>query len=246
MLRGRTAVLVFAGGAAVAVAVHRLALRRLSNRAKLMGMVKCVPYSVLGTQLSRQGAVTQAGPKPSRQTVIVDPAGLPYVSGKMPPSAAGAASGSIYTLIGLSEAPFFPAAVSSAITKPGDAKLHDYGAAVVIHVVGEDFRGGQGQADIDALRKLAAAYSNVLKEVQFADGERLVLRLLPISGGVFSAHYANDMHHLTFAALDLAFAGLNATSRRAVEKLEAIEMCIFLEKELELYQRALSWKTGVE
>ena len=91
---------------------------------------------------------------------------------------------------------------------------------------------------------LAVAYANVLKEALASETPIRTLRLLPISGGVFSARWAPDMHHLTFAALALAFEqGLDDAERAAlVDKVDAVSMCIFLEKELGDYERALAWR----
>ena len=57
----------------------------------LRDRVRVVPHSVLGTQL-KTGGVKVVAPAPEAHEVIVDPAGLPYVSGQRPPGAAGAAS----------------------------------------------------------------------------------------------------------------------------------------------------------
>ena len=92
----------------------------------LRDRVRVVPHSVLGTQL-KTGGVKVVAPAPEAREVIVDPAGLPYVSGQRPPGAAGAASASIYKFLGLAAAPAFPDAVVAAIARAGDAKLHAYG-----------------------------------------------------------------------------------------------------------------------
>ncbi|KAH8048672.1 hypothetical protein JL720_15787 [Aureococcus anophagefferens] len=131
----------------------------------LRDRVRVVPHSVLGTQL-KTGGVKVVAPAEARE-VIVDPAGLPYVSGQRPP------------------APRAP--------------RRDAGAAVA--------------------------------------------RLLPVSGGVFSGHWALDMHHLTFAALALAYDGLDAATRAKLDGVDVL-MCIFVEAEHAQYSRALAWRAA--
>ena len=122
---------------------------------------------MLGSQLADGTFVNVVGP-PRADTALVDPAGLPYVSGAKPPGQAGAASKAIYSWCGLRDAPAFPEDVSRAITKPGDAKAHAYASAEgtksVVHVVGPDFRT-RPHGDSEALATLSNAYANVLREV---------------------------------------------------------------------------------
>ena len=239
------------GGAIPQAAMYR---RSLSTRWRswMSERLSVVPYSVLGTALSAQSGgfsvVEQAGLSPTSDIVIVDPAGLPYVSGARPPARAGAASGSIYDFLGIRDAPRFPDEVSSAITAPGLAKLHAYGDGDeerrCIHVVGIDFRE---RADLDAagaLSALAETYANVLREAAFSAAPIATLRLLPISGGVFAARWASEIHHLTFAALFSAFEDRLSSSERAalVSNVGQVHMCIFLQKEVGLFERALAWR----
>ena len=205
----------------------------------LRDRVRVVPHSVLGTQL-KTGGVKVVAPAPEAHEVIVDPAGLPYVSGQRPPGAAGAASASIYKFLGLAAAPAFPDAVVAAIARAGDAKLHAYGERKCVHVVGPDFRELRVDA-AGARTTLAGAYANVLREV--ADAGAPVARLLPVSGGVFSGHWALDMHHLTFAALALAYDGLDAATRAKLDGVDVL-MCIFVEAEHAQYSRALAWRAA--
>ena len=88
---------------------------------------------------------------------------------------------------------------------------------------------------------LAGAYANVLREV--ADAGAPVARLLPVSGGVFSGHWALDMHHLTFAALALAYDGLDAATRAKLDGVDVL-MCIFVEAEHAQYSRARAWRAA--
>ena len=164
---------------------------------KFLKQVKVVGYSVLGSRLENGKFINVVG-APQAGTALVDPAGLPYVSGQYPPGKAGAASKAIYSWVGLRDAAKFPDAVSAAITKPGDAKAHTYGGGQsdamsgaevsagksVVHVVGPDFRS-RPHTDAEALASLTRAYGNVLREIATLPASVPRVRLLPISGGVF-------------------------------------------------------------
>jgi hypothetical protein len=230
-----------------AQAAAQCRLSKRSARNFLRNKVVCKPYSVLGTQLTGAG-VQRIAPLPSANVVIVDPAGLPYVSGARPASQAGAASGSIYAFLALKD---FPVEVTAGVKKTGDAVLHRYSVnerdQYVIHTVGEDFRSGVFSSDA-ALSSLAKAYFNVLKQfalhvIRLPPTDKLVLRLLPISGGVFAANFGTDMHHLTFAALSTAYESLDDGTLEALDQhVENVEMCIFLDREFDQYETALDWR----
>ena len=75
-----------------------------------------------------------------QNTVIVDPAGLPFIQGDVAIDKAGGASGAIYETIGIDG---FPAEVIESITAPTDAAWWQYenkaspsSPYVVIHVAG--------------------------------------------------------------------------------------------------------------
>ena len=197
--------------------------------------VEVVPYSVLGDAMRGGKFVPGVGPPLNQHTAIVDPAGLPYVSGQQPPAAAGAASGSIYKWCGLSEADKFPLSVSSSVQSPGDAKHHAYGDKHVVHVVGPDFRS-RPHSNLEGVQILGQVYSNVLREAAASGCQ--TIRLLPVSGGVFAGDFSADMHHLTMKALALGFENLSTELQSKVMKQD-IKMCIFmLDNELGPMRRA--------
>ena len=78
-------------------------------------------------------------PSPDDSTVVLDPAGLRYIT-KLGPSEAGAASEAIYIWLGIERDQRFHEAVREAITEPLQAKYHEYGRKKCIHVVGPDLR----------------------------------------------------------------------------------------------------------
>ena len=63
-------------------------------------------------------------PEPGPDTIILDPAGLPYIQSG--PRGAGGAAGQIYRWLGIGEAPAFPQTVRAAIREPLAARFHDY------------------------------------------------------------------------------------------------------------------------
>jgi hypothetical protein len=200
----------------------------------ILRKVKLADYGVLGEQISLSGQIVRNAPDPldcPGRCVVVDPAGLPYIQ-HFGPRMAGAASGALYRWLGTNRDSQFPQAVVASVTRPGLAKLHVYGDASVIHAVGPDFRDRRmlGVLQEDAEIALIETYSNILRE--FVEGvacsERATLRLLPISGGVFSGRFKRVIDAMTFNAILGAIRSLSAT-QRAVLRGEGIEleMCVF-------------------
>jgi len=208
--------------------------------AQFLSKVEIVGYGVLGTQLSC-GKFLKVTDFPDSGCALVDPAGLPYVSGKEPIRKAGAASGSIYRWLGIRDDPSFPEKVKSAIDEATKAKYHCYGNEKhVIHVVGPDFRLGDDPISDEAgLETLSKTWSNLLSET--ANSGVNCVRLLPVSGGVFSAHFSKDMHHMTMYALKKGFDTLEPKEQQRLLHMESIEMCIFMDSDLAPYTRAKTW-----
>ena len=151
-------------------------------------------------------------------TTVVDPAGLPYITGS--PSDAGAASQAIYNWCGLAKKQSFPKPIKDAIKNPSDAKLHKYGTGTqskyVIHVVGPNFQGG-GYTTCKAIDILSTSYTNVFKECCVLPVSITNVRLLPISGGVFLGKYfADNLTHITMTAIKTGFSRLNASEKKQI------------------------------
>lgn len=194
-------------------------------------------YGVLGSSTS--------GPKeskPDQDTAFVDPAGLHHIR-EGPWGAAGAA-GANYKWLGIDEDESFPEDVTAAITEPLQAKFHAYGedgSKKCIHVVGPDFREKDRDFQREhAVKELAQAYGNVL--TQFLDSGLKKLRLLPISGGIFSGPFRQELPELTAEALQVAYDTLEAEMKKHVDE-STIEMCIFVDAELESFRAAFGKKT---
>lgn len=222
----------------------------------MLPWVRVVPYSVLGTQQCSSGGAVQRGPEPKQDTtVILDPAGLPYIQ-KLGPKSAGGAAGAIYNFLGIKEFPEFPSSVRKAVRKPSDAALHVYNHQPVIHVVGPDFRDPEvaKEGEAAARTRLARTYKNVLKNFLRAGPQATLLRLLPVSGGIFAGPFEESLPRLTFEALDEGFRMLDLPDRlklywklgRCSENDEfeggapsgGVEMCIFDEADLPKFEEA--------
>jgi hypothetical protein len=130
-----------------------------------------------------------------------------------------------------------------------------------IHTVGPKLGHGK-YTEAEAVAKLAGAYRNVLSQfARFAVGKAAAgpapkgtpvrLRLLPISGGIFAGEYQQDIAPLTLAALQAGIGllteeerGVLATEQGgeggAAEGAAQIELCVFLEVELDPFHDAMA------
>mmetsp|Transcript_83715 Transcript_83715/g.132676 ORF Transcript_83715/g.132676 Transcript_83715/m.132676 type:complete len:224 (-) Transcript_83715:52-723(-) len=176
---------------------------------------------------------------PDEATVLVDPAGLHHIRGG--PFGAAGAAGANYQWLEISEAEAFPEDVQEAITTECQAKYHAYadGRKKCIHVVGPDFRDCFDDMDCtidDAVKKLTLAYGNVFEEF-CGDKSLRKMRLLPISGGIFSGPFKDDLPEITAKAVQAAYDALTAEKKEHIMQ-SSIEMCIFMEPEFKLFASA--------
>jgi hypothetical protein len=87
----------------------------------------------------------------------------------------------------------------------------------------------------DALTHLTNAYRNIFSE--FVKSGTDVLRMLPVSGGIFSGSFKDDMHVLTYKAVHEANRMLTS-DEQAVLYEKQIDLCIFSEKDLIDFEQA--------
>lgn len=203
---------------------------RTAFGSRLTARIKVVPYGVLGSSSAGQVAL-----EPSAETAFVDPAGLHHIRGG--PGGAGGAAGVIYKWLGIYDSPAFPEAVRESITKPLQAKFHAYGdngEKKCIHVVGPDFRTRHYTRE-EAEAELAEAYANVFREFRASGLKRL--RLLPVSGGIFSGPFGGELPTLTADALAAGFERLSPEEKDWVLAAH-VELCIFVEKQVADFQQA--------
>eukprot|EP00760_Papus_ankaliazontas_P006332 PhM_4_TR13002/c0_g1_i1/m.40422 len=205
--------------------------------------VQVVPYGVLGSQLSLSSpAPLQIADAPDSETCIFDPAGLHHIKGT--PRGAGGAAASIYKWLGISNADQFPAPVRDSIFESCDAKYHKYGDDKhVVHVIGPDFREGKWTRP-EAVQALSRAYRNALQE--FTKSNRAHLRMVPISGGIFSGSLYPEMPNMTIEALEAAYQQLHKVDKEALlsSEVKSLNMCVFSEREWDWYVNSLKLKTG--
>eukprot|EP00438_Fugacium_kawagutii_P001945 Skav224092 [mRNA] locus=scaffold4565:20858:22852:- [translate_table: standard] len=194
-------------------------------------------YGILGS--SNQGKKVDP---PNQDTILVDPAGLRYISEG--PSGAAGAAGANYKWLEINKAKSFPEDVKEAITEECQAKYHAYaeGKKKCIHVVGPDFRKTSDDKDFtmdDAVEKLALAYGNVFEEfctVGMREGIRR-MRLLPISGGIFSGPFKEDLPLMTARAVRAAYERLSEDKKQHIMDSN-VEMCVFMESEFDMFASA--------
>ena len=104
------------------------------------------PFGVLGAGLTADKQLHHNGSEPTEMAsvCICDPAGLHHIQPPGGPKGAGGAAGAIYKWLGIDQDEAFTDDVIDAVTRPGDAKHHQYALrgreAHVIHSVGPDLR----------------------------------------------------------------------------------------------------------
>ena len=165
-----------------------------------------------------------------RDHIVVDPAGLPYITGDEPISGAGALSGEIYARYHiklqfnrqgplLKEFSGFPDAVRKNVTAEGSAFAYEYHEGTVIHVVGSNFKVEPASTMNEAVGRLKAAYASVIRVAEAhvrdvikynesnAYKKGAVVRLPLISMGMFAGKYTNEeKYELTARAVTEAFS----------------------------------------
>jgi hypothetical protein len=82
-----------------------------------------------------------------------------------------------------------------------------------------------------ALEALASSYKNILKE--FVASGQTSLRLLPVSGGIFAGSFMPEVPVLSYEALQLGLSQLTPTEQESLKAQSSVEMCIFMEKEIQ-------------
>lgn len=224
-------------------------LKRLAHPLLVNAVVK--PYGVLG---AGEG---QSDPKIGDpvEAVVIDPAGWPFIGQKNNPVGAGGAAASIYKWLAIMKPGGFPDSVHTAFKADweGDAEMRAKYYAYkdgqhVIHVIGPKIR-----ELLDGLSDLTRTYFSVLTEFCVAlDPAKAppkaprVLRLLPISSGIFLMNKKLEryMAELTWSALSAAFTSLPPSSQDLL-KTATFEVCIFLKKDLQSYESSLAEKKAI-
>ena len=167
--------------------------------------------------------------------MIVDPASINIVRDPhFRPGEAGGAAGAIYRFLGIAEDDHFPPPVVNGLKGTGDATYYRYGyphAFHVIHVIGPDFKAQQCTKR-DAIDELARAYASVLRVA--CDEPRALLRLCPVSSGIYAGAHRAQMPEITARALVAGFRIVADEDPSLVSQMPgqadgcaAIELCLF-------------------
>jgi hypothetical protein len=175
---------------------------------------------------------------PDPDCLFVDPAGLNFIQ-RVGPSGAGGASGSIYRHIGIHDAGTFPLKVRMNVRAVGDAYWYVYNRIYnCCHVVGPNFTMMvPPPTKTQAIDLLARVYKNIFR--QFARSRLTHLRLLPVSGGIYSGQFQSIMPELTFVAINQAFRKLSDSDFQFIQHhKDCIKMCIFEEIQASAFQKA--------
>jgi hypothetical protein len=113
----------------------------------------------------------------------------------------------------------------------------------MIHSVGPDLRKNDPTRE-QALAVLMRAYANTLNE--FLASECAVLRLLPISGGIFAGDFLDQMPELTQEALEAAFRSLPPPKQALLRRSSReVHLCIFMGGEMQAWEAA-GWRRTTE
>eukprot|EP00747_Dinoflagellata_sp_TGD_P208314 gnl/TRDRNA2_/TRDRNA2_81817_c0_seq2.p3 gnl/TRDRNA2_/TRDRNA2_81817_c0~~gnl/TRDRNA2_/TRDRNA2_81817_c0_seq2.p3 ORF type:complete len:131 (+),score=26.19 gnl/TRDRNA2_/TRDRNA2_81817_c0_seq2:402-794(+) len=88
----------------------------------------------------------------------------------------------------------------------------------------------------EAVGDLAKVYRNILAEFAASDLPRL--RLLPVSGGIFSGKFAPQLPAMTAEAIGLGFSRLEHAAKVQVLKASSLELCIFMESDFDAFSKA--------
>jgi O-acetyl-ADP-ribose deacetylase (regulator of RNase III) len=224
--------------------------------------IQVVPWGVLGEAMgAKPWEGRPVAPKPNSSTLIVDPASeMMMIDGGCQPGDAGGASGAIYRFLGIDSNSEFPPDVVSALRHGDGAVYKRYGypdALHVIHAVGPDLRKRSGVAHDARVRAeivaaLAHVYAAVLRLA--ASQPRELLRLVPISSGIYAGDWAEQMPLITAQALTAGFNLVSGEDEPPTDNADGrvsqkdelppfrqrrVELCLFDPSEAEAYRQAL-------
>ena len=200
--------------------------------------------------------------------IVVDPAGLPYISGTLPIKKAGALSGAIYAHYHvkgqfrpgqlLRDCAGFPYAVKKNVSAEGAAFAYQYHEGTVIHVVGPNFNEGSALTMRDAVVRLSTAYYNVIKaaeshvrDIKKANESTVynkgaVVRMPLISMGEFAGKFTDEeKYELTAKAVTRAFSAVKTPKSTNGPDIQ-YWLCLYHNnntREYKGYERALKEQT---
>jgi hypothetical protein len=244
--------------------------RPSSTLGPLGPVVTLQEFGVLGLRPDQNDETTRV--TIPRDHIVVDPAGLPYITGDEPISDAGALSGKIYARYHIKlqfnrQGPLlkdytgFPDAVRKNVKAEGSAFAHEYHEGTVIHVVGPNFKVEPASSMSAAVGRLKAAYASVIRAAEahvrgvIRDNESnaykkgAVVRLPLISMGKFAGKYTDEQkYELTARAVTEALSEAHNAKKPKSKNGPYIQywLCLYRNKdtkEYKGYERAFKAET---
>lgn len=211
------------------------------------GAIEVAPWGVLGQAMGDSPwQPKQVAPKPDSSMMIVDPASSNVIEDDhYSPGNAGGASGAIYRFLGIANDATFPPDVVATL-RGGKIAYKRYGypdAFHVIHVVGPDFKNApDGLVEQEAIDQLASVYLDILTAARIHG--RQLLRILPVSSGIYAGRFRPQMPNITVAALLAAFELFERANPAHAKELaphgdRRIQLCIYDAKDCAEYRDAL-------
>eukprot|EP00929_Paragymnodinium_shiwhaense_P114630 TRINITY_DN83089_c0_g1_i1.p1 TRINITY_DN83089_c0_g1~~TRINITY_DN83089_c0_g1_i1.p1 ORF type:complete len:296 (+),score=70.32 TRINITY_DN83089_c0_g1_i1:119-1006(+) len=217
--------------------------------------VAVVQQNVLDVESDTKQNATDNATNNITDTVIVDPAGLPYIHRYGPKYAPGLSS-RIYGWLNISENEAFPKAVQSALTREEMAKLSQYGDKSVIHAICPDLNNKEFTgASITApnihgalvsrsvfwdkvVEVLAITYKNIFKE--FLKSKLHKLRMEPVSVEPnMIGSFAGQLPDITREAVNFGYARLTAKQKSELLHRQVV-MCLPEQKDFKSYEEAMT------
>ena len=190
---------------------YKLLIRYLTRENESVPFLKqmiFVPYGVMGTQLSSGSrSMLTIAPPPDEDTAIVDTRCTNLNSRQ----SLGTSSGHLLKWLGPHNSDADEVSVADSLLDSDQAVYRVYGENKhVIHTRSPDLSTGQYSRH-QAIQELARVYRNILHE--FSRSPCHILRLPPLSSGISSGKWSNDLPNMTMEALVCAFQQLHKVDK---------------------------------
>ena len=185
----------------------------------------CYPVQLHSMGILGLGPSDNGAPLVDPSHVLVDPAGLYFITSNTPGDARFL-SEALYDFVGIRT---FPDDVRQQIQKQGDAAYHKYGTGAserhVIHVVGPDFGSKNDITWHDAIEELKKAYVSVIRVAERLPSEVRVVRIPLISGGVFAGKFSGTcVPELTARAVVCAIDEVTQLKKKTTKRVLAVHV----------------------
>lgn len=172
--------------------------------------------------------------------VLVDASG-PYLKNEVPERAGGSAGG-LYNYLGLNQvkrkatSKIFESLVMGEIVYTQYTKQVSKTETIidVIHAYSYNFSRLKPKTEEECIDQLSEVYKKVF--IKFIEINKPVLRLVPLSGNIFSGEYRGRMNRITFQAIQKAYYSIEQEEEYKNKLNEkSIILCLFTEDEFNYY-----------